>query len=57
MSQSTDVIERGLEAFNRGDTDTVAATVADDVRWEGPGSEELPALIDSLAIGRALEIV
>src|SRR5215210_7843604 len=42
MSQNTDVLNRGFEAFNQGDTDTVAEAFADDVRWEGPNAKELP---------------
>jgi uncharacterized protein len=42
MAGNTDVIKRGFEAFNSGDTDTVAATFRDDVVWDGTDAEELP---------------
>ena len=42
MSQNTDVLSRGFDAFTGGDTETVMATFADDIRWEGPNSEDLP---------------
>ena len=42
MSENTDVLKRGYEAFNSGDTDTVAALFTDDVCWEGPNTEGVP---------------
>ena len=42
MSDNTDALKRGYDAFNTGDADTVAALYHDDVRWEGPGTEGLP---------------
>lgn len=42
MSQNTDNLKRGYEAFNSGDIDTVAELYTDDVRWEGPNTSGLP---------------
>jgi ketosteroid isomerase-like protein len=42
MSENTDALKRGYDAFNRGDVETVSAIFADDIRWEGPNTEGLP---------------
>jgi hypothetical protein len=42
MSQNTDVLREGYEAFGRGDLDAVFANWADDVKWEG-GNPDVPA--------------
>lgn len=42
MSDNTDALKRGYEAFNSGDAEGVAALFADDVRWEGPNTEGMP---------------
>ena len=42
MSQNSDALKRGYEAFNQGDADTVAELYSDDVVWEGPNSEGVP---------------
>lgn len=42
MSQNSDALKGGYEAFNRGDVDAVAAIYTDDVTWEGPNSEGVP---------------
>ena len=42
MSENTDVLERGYEAFNSGDLDGVAAVFHEDVRWEGSNDERVP---------------
>jgi uncharacterized protein len=42
MSENTDVLKRGYEAFNNGDAETVAALFTDDIRWEGPNTEGVP---------------
>ena len=42
MSENSDALKRGYEAFNQGDMDTVAELYEDDVRWEGPNTEGLP---------------
>jgi len=42
MSENSDALKRGYEAFNNGDTETVAALYTDDVTWEGPNTEGVP---------------
>jgi uncharacterized protein len=42
MSENTDALKRGYDAFNSGDAETVAALYEDDVRWEGPNTQGLP---------------
>lgn len=42
MSENTDVLKRGYEAFNSGDGDTLSELFADDIRWEGPNTEGVP---------------
>ena len=42
MSENTDALERGYNAFNSGDADTLAELYEDDARWEGPNAEGVP---------------
>jgi ketosteroid isomerase-like protein len=42
MSQNSDALKRGYDAFNRGDIDTVSDIFADEIRWEGPNAEGVP---------------
>ncbi len=42
MSQNSEALKRGYDGFNSGDTDAVAELYADDVRWEGPNTEDIP---------------
>src|ERR671932_1876274 len=42
MSENSDALKRGYDAFNSGDTDTVAELYTDDVVWEGPNTEGVP---------------
>lgn len=42
MSQNSDALEQGYEAFNNGDVDAVAAIFADDISWEGPNTDGVP---------------
>src|SRR3954454_6820701 len=42
MSENSDALKRGYDAFNSGDTDTVAELYTDDIRWEGPNTSGLP---------------
>ena len=42
MSENTDALKRGYDAFNQGDADAVAELYEDDVRWEGPNTEGFP---------------
>lgn len=42
MSENSDALKRGYEAFNKGDIDTVKEIFEEDIRWEGPNTEGLP---------------
>lgn len=42
MSENSDALKRGYEAFNSGDIDTVREIFAEDIRWEGPNTEGVP---------------
>src|SRR5947209_11151915 len=42
MSENSDLIKRGYEAFNSGDAGSLSEVFADDVRWEGPNAEGVP---------------
>jgi ketosteroid isomerase-like protein len=42
MSDNTDVIKRGYEAFNNGDAEALSEVFADDIQWEGPNAEGVP---------------
>jgi uncharacterized protein len=42
MSENSDALKQGYEAFNSGDADALAALYTDDVVWEGPNTEGLP---------------
>ncbi len=42
MSENSDALKRGYDAFNSGDVDTVAEIFADDITWEGPNTEGVP---------------
>ena len=42
MSENSDALKRGYEAFNKGDIDTVKEIFDEDIRWEGPNTEGLP---------------
>jgi ketosteroid isomerase-like protein len=42
MSQNSDAVRRGYDAFNSGDIDTVRQIFADDIRWEGPNTDGVP---------------
>ncbi|HKP90750.1 MAG TPA: nuclear transport factor 2 family protein [Thermoleophilaceae bacterium] len=42
MSENSDALKRGYDAFNSGDADTVAELYSDDVVWEGPNTEGVP---------------
>ena len=43
MSQNTDTLQRGYDAFNSGDAETLAGVFAEDVRWEGTNDKRVPA--------------
>jgi uncharacterized protein len=42
MSENSDALKRGYEAFNNGDAEAVAELYGDDVTWEGPNSDGVP---------------
>ena len=42
MSENSDALKRGYEAFNSGDAQTLSELFADDARWEGPNTEGVP---------------
>ena len=42
MSENSDALKRGYEAFNQGDAETVAELYSDDVVWEGPNTQGVP---------------
>ena len=42
MSDNTDTLKRGYDAFNSGDAEGLAAVFHDDVRWEGSNNEQVP---------------
>jgi uncharacterized protein len=42
MSENSDALKRGYEAFNSGDVETVASIFDDGIRWEGPNTEGVP---------------
>jgi len=42
MSQNTDALKRGYDAFNSGDVETVSSMFTDDARWEGPNADGVP---------------
>lgn len=42
MSENSDALKRGYEAFNNGDVETVSRLFADEARWVGPQTDGLP---------------
>ena len=42
MSENTDVLKQGYDAFNSGDLEGVAEVFAEDVRWEGTNDDRVP---------------
>jgi uncharacterized protein len=42
MSENSEALKRGYEAFNSGDAETVSDVFADDARWEGPNTPGVP---------------
>jgi ketosteroid isomerase-like protein len=42
MSENSDALKRGYDAFNSGDADTLAELYTDDVTWEGPNTDGVP---------------
>jgi ketosteroid isomerase-like protein len=42
MSENSDALKRGYDAFNAGDAEAVAELYTDDVTWEGPNTSGVP---------------
>jgi ketosteroid isomerase-like protein len=42
MSENSDALKRGYDAFNSGDAETLAELYTDDVTWEGPNTSGVP---------------
>ena len=42
MAENVDALKKGFDGFNQGDSDAVAAVFDDEVRWEGPNTQEVP---------------
>jgi uncharacterized protein len=42
MSENTDTMQKGYDAFARGDMDTIRSIWTDDIEWQGPDYEPLP---------------
>jgi uncharacterized protein len=42
MSENTDVLQRGYDAFNSGDAEALGSVFAEDVRWEGTNHDRVP---------------
>ena len=42
MSENSDALKSGYDAFNSGDIEGVKAVFADDITWEGPNTEGVP---------------
>ena len=42
MSENSDALKRGYDAFNSGDIDTLREIFAEDIRWEGPDTDGVP---------------
>lgn len=42
MSENTDALRRGYDAFGQGDLETIRSIWSDDIEWQGPDYEPLP---------------
>jgi ketosteroid isomerase-like protein len=42
MAGNLDTLKQGYEAFSKGDIETATEAWADDVVWQGPGSDDVP---------------
>jgi uncharacterized protein len=42
MSENSEALKRGYEAFNTGDEETLASLFEDHIRWEGPNTQGVP---------------
>jgi len=42
VSENTDALRRGYDAFGQGDLETIRSIWSDDIEWQGPDYEPLP---------------
>ena len=42
MAENVEALKKGFDAFNSGDGDGVAEVFADDAKWEGPNTQDVP---------------
>src|SRR4051795_12882899 len=42
MAENVEALKKGFDGFNQGDADAVAEVFDDDVKWEGPNTQEVP---------------
>ncbi|HLL86013.1 MAG TPA: nuclear transport factor 2 family protein [Thermoleophilaceae bacterium] len=42
MSENTDALQRGYDAFGQRDLETIRSIWSDDIEWQGPDYEPLP---------------
>jgi len=42
MSENSEALKRGYDAFNSGDAEVLAELYEDGVRWEGPNADGVP---------------
>lgn len=42
MSENVDALQRGYDAFNSGDAETLAGVFAENIRWEGSNDDRVP---------------
>jgi ketosteroid isomerase-like protein len=42
VAENVDALKKGFDGFNQGDADAVAAVFHDEIRWEGPNTQEVP---------------
>jgi ketosteroid isomerase-like protein len=42
LSENSDALKQGYDAFNSGDAEALGALYEDDVRWEGPNTDGVP---------------
>ena len=47
MSQNTDALQKGYDAFGQGDMDTIRSIWTDDFYWQGPDYDHCRRRADS----------
>ena len=53
--QNIGVVQRGYEAFGRGDLDTLLSLLDADVEWKTPGASDLPTAGTRRGVGQVRE--